>query len=498
MAKGAANEQNLLRLWSLSPLPHFLSSTPSFVFPSATVTAAPPYGAPVSTGYSGLASSVASDAVQGPTSTARRGLSFQQRLTCLLWIVILFDPQFLLAYFHVSIALRIPLVLTVVLAIVLAMKPTKGDWLTGSLAWLILMAIDLPFAYNRGFAIEPLRTMILFYLIGLSVVRCFRTPRLTGFALFTLCVAQYMWWGVMGIKDGMVPWHPNLSNFDGYGPLMACGLGPAYYYAMATRGRTHRALALLTAALSVIGVVSAFARGSVLALIVTAAYIWFRSPNKGRTTVLTVFALVLVLVSSSMIDGTTRGEDTKPNFFEEMSTMFDHSEGSTGDDRAKLWTAATIVFKAHPILGVGASNFGPAAVTLITPGEIPGAMFSDNPNMLYGRALHSNYFEILSEFGLVGVGIYLFLIAQFWCRSRYVLRHCDRINLSSVGIRDVRSLALGLESGMVAYLVSGIFFNQLFTSWFFCIVFANALLYSIASRGFLPNDNRAAPTRRIS
>lgn len=413
-------------------------------------------------------------------------LSFQQRLTYILWIVILFDPQFLLANLHLSIALRVPLVLTLMLAVTLALKPTRGEWLWGLFAWIVLMMIDLPFAYNRGVAIAPLRTMILFYLVGLSVVRCFRTPRLTGWMLFTLCVVQYIWWGLMGIKDGMVPWHPNLSNFDGYGPLMACGLGPAYYYAMSTDVRKHRLLALLAAALSVIGVVSAFARGSVLALIVTAAYIWLRSPNKGRTTMLAVVALVLVVVTASLIDGTTRGEDTRANFFDEMSTMFDHSAGSTGDDREKLWTAATIVFKAHPVFGVGALNFGPAAVTLIAPGEIQGAIFSDNPAMLYGRALHSNYFQLLSEAGLVGIAIYLFMIAQFWRRSRLILRHCDRIDLSSVGIRDVRGVVLGLESGMVAYLVSGVFFNQLYTSWFFCLIFANVLLYTIAVPGSRP------------
>lgn len=414
-----------------------------------------------------------------PGCVSARPSSFQQRLTYVLWIIILFDPQFLLASFHLSLALRVPFVLTLMLAASLLFKPRRGDWLWGLVAWLAIMMIDIPFAYNRGEAIGPFRTIVLFYLIGLSVLRGFQEPRRAGFILFTLCVAQYLWWGVMGIKDGMVPWHPNLSNFDGYGPLMACGVGPAYYYAMSTRIRKHCVLALLASALSVIGVVSAFARGSVLALIVTAGYIWMRSPKKARTTGLAVCGFALVVIASLMIDGTTRGDDTRANFFDEMSTMFDHSPGSTGDDREHLWHAATIVFEAHPIFGVGADNFGPAAVTLITPGEIEGAAFSDNPDMLYGRALHSNYFQLLSEMGMAGACVYIFMIGQFWLRSRYVLRRIGRLDLSAAGITDARSILCGLESGMVAYLVSGVFFNQLYTSWFFCLYFANALLYNM-------------------
>ncbi|HKW48437.1 MAG TPA: O-antigen ligase family protein [Gemmatimonadaceae bacterium] len=427
---------------------------------------------------------MASPQARTANGTPRARLDFQQRLTYVLWIVILFDPQFLLASVHLTFALRVPLVLTVALAVSLVVKPGRGEWFIGMIAWLALMAIDMPFAYNRGVAMGPFRTMILFYLIGLSVVRGLRQPRSIDFIFFTLCVVQYLWWGGWGIHAGLVSWHPNLDNFDGYGPLMACGVGPAYYYACATRNRWKRRVSFVAAGMCIIGVVSAFARGSVLALVVTVGYIWLRSPNKKRATALIAVGLVLVAIAASLIDGTTRGDDTRANFWDEMSTMFDDSAGSTGDDREHLWRAATIVFRQHPILGVGANNFGPAAVTLIAPGEIKGAAFADNPDMLYSRALHSNYFQLLSELGLAGVAIYTFMIGQFWLRSRFVLRTARSIDLSHGGVPDPRNLALGLESGMVAYLVTGVFFNQIYTAWFFCLLFANALLYhrAVAAR----------------
>lgn len=461
---------------------HVLPSPPSAAgttaWPSAMLESPPP-------------TTPRAGALRAPTRDAAGRLDAQQRLTLALWIIILLDPQFLIASFGLTPILRVPLVLTVLLGLSLVLKPRKGDWLWGILAWIVLMAIDLPFAYNRGVAMEPFRTVILFYLVGISVVRRFQTPRSADKVLIMLCVVQYVWWGVMGVKHGQVTWHPNLDNFDGYGPLMACGVGPAYYYASATRIRWRRGLALFTAALCVVGVVSAFARGGVVALVVTGGYIWLRSPHKLRTAGLMIIGMLLVVIAASMIDGTTRGDDTRANFWDEMGTIFNEGDGGTESDRKHLWAAAVEVFKVHPVLGVGANNFGPAAVTIIQPGEVKGAVFDDNPAMLYGRALHSNYFQLLSEFGLVGVAIYIFLIGQFWFRSAYVIRHARVLDLRSAGIDDARALLLGLESGMVAYLVSGIFFNQLFTSWFFCLFVANALLYSMARRR--PAALRSAP-----
>jgi O-antigen ligase len=230
--------------------------------------------------------------------------------------------------------------------------------------------------------------------------------------------------------------------------------------------------------------VSAFARGSTLTLAVTVVHIWLRSPRKVRTAGFAIVGFVIVILLSSVIDGSTRGSDTKSNFWEEMSTMFDDSEGSTGSDRKTLWAAAVIVFKHHPILGVGAENFGPAATTLLKPGDIPGAAFNDNPNMLYARALHSNYYQLLSEYGLVGVAVLGFLLVDFWKRNKAI----RRIPSAAVawraagGREDPGFLALGLECGVVAFLASGYFYNQLFTSWFFSMVIANTVLHTIVMR----------------
>jgi O-antigen ligase len=416
--------------------------------------------------------------------------TFQKKLVYTLWFILLFDPQFLLQSIGLAPAVRVPLMLAVLLAVSFLGKLPKGDWLWGIFAFVAATAANLPFSYNRGMSMGPFRALILYYIVGLGVVRLVRTPRAAAPILFLLCVLQYFWWGAFGIKSGLVSWHPNLANFDGYGPLMAIGVGPAYFYANSTTRPWLRRFSFMVAGLCVVGVVSAFARGSVLALVATMGYMWLRSPNKAKMAGMGVAAAVLVAIAASLIDGSTRGDDTQSNFWTEMGTMFDHQEGTTGDDRKNLWQAATIVFLNHPIMGVGAENFGAAAVTMISEGQIGGAFspYAQNPGTLYGRALHSNYYQILSEYGLVGVTIFICILVQFWKRSQSLMTpEAGARWRAGGGTTDLRNLALGIESGMISFLISGVFFNQIFTFWFYSLLIANALLYSIVTQhGALP------------
>jgi O-antigen ligase len=426
---------------------------------------------------------------------------FLQRLVYLLWFVILFDPQWMLAgILKLTPLLKAPLGIMVVLALTMLAKPRKGDWIWGMAAWIFATAINLPFAYNRGAAMIPFKALIVYYVVGLGVMRAIRTPRAAGPLLFMLCAAQYLWWGAWGIKSGLVEWHPNLANFDGYGPLMAIGMGPAYFYGMATPSPGRKKLAFLAAAMCIIGVVSSFARGAVLSLGATVAYIWMRSPNKGKNAGLIVMGGFIVMIAGSLINGSSRGSDTRSNFFEEMSTMFDVSEGSTGSDRKALWAAATQVWLRHPVLGAGADNFGMAAASMFQAGQV-GGQYAENPNTLYGRALHSNYYQILSEFGIVGVLIYGFLTIQFFKNCRWLMRpETIAVWRARGGVEDLRNIALGLEGGMVAFMLTGYFYNQLFTSWFYALLFAAILLRQLTTpdgkmpaRGGVPQRGARRP-----
>jgi O-antigen ligase len=425
-----------------------------------------------------------------------------QQLIMVLWLTLLFDPQWFIASFAGKWALRVPLVLLGFLVIGMLLEPVQGEWLPLILAWISIAAINLPFAYDRGASMPEFRSLIFYYIVGLALLRYFKTPRLAAASIFLLFVGQYLWWGLWGLKSAAVYWHPNLANFDGYGPLMATGIGPAYYYGVGAKNPRRRWIAYATAALCVIGVVNSFARGAVLGLIVTIGYIWMRSPNKARTSLLVAASVVIVFIVAMVVNGKSRGDDTRSNFFDEMSTMFDDSEGSTGDDRKVLWAAAMKVYYQHPVLGAGLEQFGPDAAETFKLGDV-GGFYAENPQRLYARALHSNYFQLLSEFGTVGAIIFVWMLVEFWKRCRLFLTpEAAAAWYRAGGSEDIRWLALGLESGMVGFLATGVFFNQLFQVWFYGLLITAALMENIVrgpAKGPLRSRVvRGAPPQRLA
>jgi O-antigen ligase len=137
------------------------------------------------------------------------------------------------------------------------------------------------------------------------------------------------------------------------------------------------------------------------------------------------------------------------------------------------------VFRENPLLGVGAENFGPFAASYFRRGSVRG-MYADNPATLYDRKLHSSYFQILSEFGIAGSLLFLWLLVDFWKRNAALRTTPYRAAwyAATGGDYDLRWLALGLESGMVAFWSTAVFYNQLFTPGLYALLTANALLHS--------------------
>jgi O-antigen ligase len=145
-------------------------------------------------------------------------------------------------------------------------------------------------------------------------------------------------------------------------------------------------------------------------------------------------------------------------------------------------------------MGVGINQFGPVVASEFKVGDIGGA-YAENPLTLYGRALHSIYFQILSEFGTAGAVIFVVMLVQFWTRCNVLLKPAAAERWKRAGGQgDLRSLALGLESGMVGFLASGAFFNQLFTVWFYGLLIMCTLLYYmvVPPKNAMPRLTRAA------
>jgi putative inorganic carbon (HCO3(-)) transporter len=430
------------------------------------------------------------------------------KVALIFWVMVLFEPVWWVAYtFDVLLVTKLLVLCMYVMALFVLARIPKRLPLAPLLALTVFVPVSGLFAQNPQYVIVPAKAFALYYVLLLGMVCFVKTPRRIEPFIVLMLFGQFLWWGLWGAKSGRVYWHSLYGNYDGFGPLMVLGVAGAYHAAMSLKNRRLKFLAIFTAILCVGGVISAEARGAVLSMAGVLLFMWWRSPRKGMMTAALGGALLVVaLVASVFMRGVQRGIDTLPNFWDEMATV---GSGDTDKDRAVLWSAAMTVWSKSPFIGVGARNFGITASTTFAPGELKGY---ENPATLYERALHNIWVQILTEYGIIGSSLFLWLLIDFWLRNRKLQRSAAVEAWSARGgTLDLRNVALGLETMMVGFILCGVFYPILDEPWLFCIVSLNAVLYSMVTtetqhvpfrsgRRKFPQDARlvaAAQPRRV-
>ena len=403
-----------------------------------------------------------------------------------LWILLIGDPLRWPAFYGARFLLLIPLPLLIVsVAYALLSRPLRV--VPALLAFSLYAIAQTPFSYNIGHAIPVAKVLLGF--CGLAVLTLTVTQKareavpIVAWAL----LFQYTWWALVGALPGRVIWHTlAYDNYDSFGPMMAIGIGASYFMAMAAKDRRVRLIGLATTAGCIIGLISSFARGAVVAGVVTIGWLWIRSPNKLRTAGFGIVGAMVVFLATNVLFTNVDREDANPNFWVEMATISD--TGGTRVDRYQLWAIARIEFAENPIFGVGPGSFGAYAAEQLSAGQLEG--IRRDPERLYNKALHNMYYQILSEFGSIGVVIFLWMLWDFFRRNR-TLRHPDRIEhwaRETGDSFDLRNISLALEAGMIGFLTGGYFYNQIFdVHWFYTLITINALLSQVtgpvATRG---------------
>jgi hypothetical protein len=321
-----------------------------------------------------------------------------------------------------------------------------------------------------------------YYALALGTALYIRSVRQAA-PIIALIVGQFAWFAVFAGTKGLVPWHPTLANYDGFGGLMVQGAGICYWFAVAAKSRRVKIFLFALAAYCVLGVVASFARAAFLSLVAVVGWIWVRSPRKLLTaTVIFAGAIVVVVAATVIFDA---------GFFwkEIMSAFEEGTETGTGAQRWEVWKVGFKVWMQHPIIGVGGNNFGAFAATHFKFGEL--AVFP-NPSVLYGHNLHNTFMQVLSEFGLVGIGAFAWAVWDFQKRNREIREPGAVARWAQQNTTwDLRYLALGLEAANIANLLSGMFYATFFMPWFFTTWVANRMLWAV-TRG----PTQARPPRR--
>jgi len=420
----------------------------------------------------------------------KTGMSSKLLWVYVIWSLVWYDPDWFLAKLGAGQAVvKLYAAMFVPILIWLFFNVRKEAMFWPVLVTLAVHVVWWPFAENRGVALYALQNNFQYVVLLVFAFSIIENPA-EVIPLLKLFLFMFLWFGVQGLRTGGVEWHNSLSNEDSYGPLMSMGLGYVYYLGINSPSLKYRLWGLGISALCVLGTIASFARGAMISLCALVIVMGLRTSRKllfiGMGSIGAVFALIVITLLFP------NGE-----FWDEMRTITEEgNEKGTGLQRWVLWNIAWELFLHSPFFGVGPLNFGwEAAVYYESIGRTNIGSTFDDPSKLALMWLHNDYMTVLSEQGVIG--FIAFVAAILYCFMNNRLLMSDEAQLvwgkDAGEFLDARSLGLGLEAGMMAYLFNAFFYNQYYVPWFWSFILLSVLCGNVTRRGIKELEARTVP-----
>ncbi len=136
---------------------------------------------------------------------------------------------------------------------------------------------------------------------------------------------------------------------------------------------------------------------------------------------------------------------TDDQFWGRMNTMQDLEDKSSGAGRMEFWWATFTMMKEHPA-GLGIMGYQEISAAYI-PSEVRGKVEK--------RAVHSSWFQLLSELGWPGPILFFFLLMSLLKVNRQAKKR-----LISEGRTDEYFRVVALEVALLSYMLSASFIDR--------------------------------------
>jgi len=207
---------------------------------------------------------------------------------------------------------------------------------------------------------------------------------------------------------------------------------PIIYYFAQTQSRFWLKAGFYTlSGMSVIASLFTFSRGGYLGLAAGMMVVIFKSRHRilGFGAILVIGLVTLALLPPAVIN--------------RITSIRAGTENDTAQQRLRAWSVARQIIRDHPFVGVGTRNILVVYRRYADPGESE-------------FVAHNAYLQMATDAGLPALALFLGLIGiSFWRlrKTRMILRvHAPDSPLIKY--------AHGIEAGLVAYLVSGMFASR--------------------------------------
>lgn len=221
-------------------------------------------------------------------------------------------------------------------------------------------------------------------------------PRATVLAKFWCAI--YFFMALITIKDGGTG--PGDFSWDNNDAALALGMGmPIVFYAafIPSKSKWNKAIILAAFIIVIAGVVVTRSRGGFLGLVGGLLIMWWFSRSRVKIAIYSIlFSVALSGVFLSVLP---------ENYLSEMESIND-AEDETRIERFRLWETAWEMFKDNPVFGVGVHN----QKFNMNKYQVYTSWYTGNEISYQGKVVHSTYFQVLSETGIFGALIYLYIL----------------------------------------------------------------------------------------
>jgi putative inorganic carbon (HCO3(-)) transporter len=350
-------------------------------------------------------------------------------LTCLSWVISRKEKV------HLPVTLLV--VLTLVFAFWItftswfALAPDEGVWTKWSTVEKIL------FMCLVGYALSTTRE---------------RVDQLIWAVVLTLGL-----WGVKGAISGILsgggkihgPDQGALSDNNDFGLGLILILPLLFYHWHFATNKYIRQGLLLMSFLVSMAVILTYSRGALIGVCAMGSVFWLRS----RAKFVTGFLIVAIAASVYAFAPSA--------WFERMGTIESFDADGSAMSRIHLWKVSLRIAELHPFTGGGFRvTFNP----IITNEMLRG---TDLARLTRPRAVHSIYFDALSEHGWVGLVLFLMIGVYSWINCSWLIRNSrDRPELEWANLLGRMGHAV-----LVGYGTAGAFASQAYLDEYWCLIF---------------------------
>lgn len=335
------------------------------------------------------------------------------------------------------------------------------------------------------FAIDPIMSWTFFnsfpsrvYIyIFLLILLVDREERLL--AILWMVVVSLGYYGASIGIVGIVSGGKNLGNAENFGPVdtmiqdrnhMVVALAMMFPFLLYFRKYTENIFiknsCAIVALLTIITVIVSYSRTGLLCLFLIGAYYFMFLKNKA---LILIVGSVVVFISYFFMP---------PAWQERMSFSSNEikKEGSL-DVRLQSWRLSQAIADDHPVVGGGFRIVQNPKSLKMYPG------ISKNK---YAAAVHSIYFEVLSDHGYVGLGLFVSVLL-FGLATNLSTR---RLTKDHDNLRWAFDLATALQLSICVYALGGAALSLAYFDVYYIIIFCSAALNVMAKAKLSSNSKR--------